>query len=75
MALRPEPTAPFQSVQYALRVLETVSKYGDGVTGARIARETGLLKPDTSPRCSSPCGARAMWRRSAAARTSSGPRS
>ncbi|WP_405780541.1 IclR family transcriptional regulator [Streptomyces sp. NBC_00859] len=42
MALKPEPTAPFHSVQYALRVLETVSKYGGGVTDADIARETGL---------------------------------
>ncbi|MFJ6460146.1 IclR family transcriptional regulator [Streptomyces sp. NPDC091387] len=42
MALKPEPTAPFHSVQYALRVLETVSKHGNGVTDARIARETGL---------------------------------
>ncbi|WP_327297443.1 MULTISPECIES: IclR family transcriptional regulator C-terminal domain-containing protein [unclassified Streptomyces] len=42
MALKPEPTAPFHSVQYALRVLETVSRYGGGVTDADIARETGL---------------------------------
>ncbi|MFD7429212.1 IclR family transcriptional regulator [Streptomyces sp. NPDC059818] len=42
MALKPEPTAPFHSVQYALRVLETVSKHGNGVTDARIAQETGL---------------------------------
>ncbi|HET6861112.1 MAG TPA: IclR family transcriptional regulator C-terminal domain-containing protein [Streptomyces sp.] len=42
MALKPEPTAPFHSVQYALRVLETVSKHGGGVTDAQIARETGL---------------------------------
>ncbi|MEU2670961.1 IclR family transcriptional regulator C-terminal domain-containing protein [Streptomyces sp. NPDC007164] len=42
MALKPEPTAPFHSVQYALRVLETVSKHGDGVTGTQISRETGL---------------------------------
>ncbi|MEU8698072.1 IclR family transcriptional regulator C-terminal domain-containing protein [Streptomyces sp. NPDC048680] len=42
MALKPEPTAPFHSVQYALRVLETVSKHGNGVTDAQIARETGL---------------------------------
>ncbi|WP_306340055.1 IclR family transcriptional regulator [Streptomyces sp. AS13] len=49
MALRPEPTAPFHSVQYALRVLETVSKYGDGVTGARIARETGLPAGHLAP--------------------------
>ncbi|MFJ9621612.1 IclR family transcriptional regulator [Streptomyces sp. NPDC101181] len=42
MALKPEPTAPFPSVQYALRVLETVSRHGDGVTDAQITRETGL---------------------------------
>ncbi|MFD3657319.1 IclR family transcriptional regulator [Streptomyces sp. NPDC058620] len=42
MALKPEPTAPFHSVQYALRVLETVSKHGTGVTDVQIARETGL---------------------------------
>ncbi|MFD7720327.1 IclR family transcriptional regulator [Streptomyces sp. NPDC059814] len=42
MALKPEPTAPFHSVQYALRVLETVSKHGNGVTDARITQETGL---------------------------------
>ncbi|MDJ1643172.1 IclR family transcriptional regulator [Streptomyces pakalii] len=42
MALKPEPTAPFHSVQYALRVLESVSKHGNGVTDAQIARETGL---------------------------------
>ncbi|MEX2981403.1 IclR family transcriptional regulator [Streptomyces sp. C36] len=42
MALRPEPTAPFHSVQYALRVLETVAKYTGGVSEAQIVRETGL---------------------------------
>ncbi|MER6116229.1 IclR family transcriptional regulator [Streptomyces sp. A0642] len=42
MALKPEPIAPFHSVQYALRVLETVSKHGNGVMDAQIARETGL---------------------------------
>ncbi|MFD7976023.1 IclR family transcriptional regulator [Streptomyces sp. NPDC059071] len=42
MALKPEPTAPFHSVQYALRVLETVSRHGGGVTDVQIARETGL---------------------------------
>lgn len=42
MALKPEPTAPFHSVQYALRVLETVSKHGNGVADDQIARETGL---------------------------------
>ncbi|MER6105254.1 IclR family transcriptional regulator C-terminal domain-containing protein [Streptomyces sp. NPDC001832] len=42
MALKPEPTAPIHSVQYALRVLETVSSHSNGVTGTQISRETGL---------------------------------
>ncbi|MEU6080650.1 IclR family transcriptional regulator C-terminal domain-containing protein [Streptomyces sp. NPDC047108] len=42
MALKPEPTAPFHSVQYALRVLECVAKHTGGVTDVQIARETGL---------------------------------
>ncbi|CAM5418100.1 IclR family transcriptional regulator [Streptomyces xanthochromogenes] len=42
MALKPEPTAPFHSVQYVLRVLEAISRYGGGVTDVQIARETGL---------------------------------
>ncbi|MCF6525992.1 IclR family transcriptional regulator [Streptomyces sp. JJ36] len=42
MALRPEPTAPFHSVQYALRVLESVARHRDGVGSARLAQETGL---------------------------------
>ncbi|GGV93308.1 IclR family transcriptional regulator [Streptomyces gelaticus] len=42
MTLKPEPTAPFHSVQHALRVLETVSKHGNGVTDTQISRETGL---------------------------------
>ncbi|MEV4869660.1 IclR family transcriptional regulator C-terminal domain-containing protein [Streptomyces syringium] len=42
MALKPEPTAPFHSVQYALRVLETVARHSGGVTEVQIARETGL---------------------------------
>ncbi|MFK8911028.1 IclR family transcriptional regulator [Streptomyces sp. YS-3] len=42
MALKPEPTAPFHSVQYAFRVLETISKHASGVTDVQIARETGL---------------------------------
>ncbi|WP_299527771.1 IclR family transcriptional regulator [uncultured Streptomyces sp.] len=45
MALRPEPTAPFLAVQHALRVLETVSAYGSGVTEDTIARRTGLPTP------------------------------
>ncbi|NBM19696.1 IclR family transcriptional regulator C-terminal domain-containing protein [Streptomyces sp. GC420] len=42
MTLKPEPAAPFHSVQYALRVLETVSRHTGGVGAAQIARETGL---------------------------------
>ncbi|GHF36528.1 IclR family transcriptional regulator [Streptomyces mashuensis] len=42
MALRPEPTAPFHSVQYALRALEAVARYAGGVSEEQIARETGL---------------------------------
>ncbi|MEV6164733.1 IclR family transcriptional regulator C-terminal domain-containing protein [Streptomyces sp. NPDC052052] len=42
MALKPEPTIPFHSVQYALRILETVSHHDSGVTDTRIAQETGL---------------------------------
>jgi len=42
VALKPEPTAPFHSVQYVLRVLETVSRHAGGVTDVQIARETGL---------------------------------
>ncbi|WP_455353585.1 IclR family transcriptional regulator [Streptomyces sp. SYSU K217416] len=49
MALKPEPTAPFHSVQYALRVLETISRHGGGVTDAQIARETGLPAAHLSP--------------------------
>ncbi|MEV6652369.1 IclR family transcriptional regulator C-terminal domain-containing protein [Streptomyces sp. NPDC051219] len=49
MALKPEPTAPFHSVQYALRVLETISRHGGGVTDVQIARETGLPAAHLSP--------------------------
>ncbi|MCP9987946.1 MULTISPECIES: IclR family transcriptional regulator [Streptomyces] len=49
MALKPEPTTPFHSVQYALRVLETVSRHGGGVTEAQIARETGLPPAHLTP--------------------------
>ncbi|MFD6417862.1 IclR family transcriptional regulator [Streptomyces sp. NPDC060194] len=42
MALRPEPTTPFPSVPYALRVLESVSQHPGGVTEAHLSRETGL---------------------------------
>ncbi|MFC8224584.1 IclR family transcriptional regulator [Streptomyces sp. NPDC057287] len=49
MALKPEPKAPFHSVQYALRVLESVSTHGGGVTEARISRETGLPPGHLTP--------------------------
>ncbi|WP_314175463.1 IclR family transcriptional regulator [Streptomyces winkii] len=42
MALKPEHTAPFHSVRYALRVLEAIAAHRDGVTEADISRETGL---------------------------------
>ncbi|MFJ8308404.1 MULTISPECIES: IclR family transcriptional regulator [unclassified Streptomyces] len=45
MALKPEPTAPFHSVHYVLRVLEAISRHGGGVTDVQIARETGLPAP------------------------------
>ncbi|WP_240135590.1 IclR family transcriptional regulator [Streptomyces sp. MUM 178J] len=50
MALKPEPpTAPFHSVQYVLRVLETISKHRGGVSDVQIARETGLPTGHLSP--------------------------
>ena len=42
MALRPEPTAPFHSVQYALRVLEAVARHRDGVSEDTLSQQTGL---------------------------------
>lgn len=42
MALKPEPTTPFHSVQYALRVLETVARHRDGVSEDSLVQETGL---------------------------------
>ncbi|WP_328582095.1 IclR family transcriptional regulator [Streptomyces sp. NBC_00370] len=42
MVLKREPTASFHSVRYILRVLETVSQHGGGVTETVIARESGL---------------------------------
>ncbi|MGO4461717.1 IclR family transcriptional regulator [Streptomyces sp. M-16] len=49
MALKPEPTAPFHSVQYALRVLETISRHTGGVTDTQLARETGLPAAHLAP--------------------------
>ncbi|MFF0186005.1 IclR family transcriptional regulator [Streptomyces sp. NPDC005244] len=42
MALKNEPTTPYHSAQDALRVLETVARHTTGVTGAELARHTGL---------------------------------
>lgn len=42
MAQQPEPTAPFHSVQHALRVLDIVVRHSAGVTDVQIARKTGL---------------------------------
>lgn len=42
MSLKPEPIAPFHSVQYALRVLETVARHRDGVTEEQLARDSAL---------------------------------
>lgn len=49
MALKPEPTVSFQSVQYVLRVLETISRHTGGVTEEQIARETGLPPAHLAP--------------------------
>lgn len=49
MALKPEPTAPFHSVHYVLRVLEAISRHPGGVTDAQIARETGLPTGHLAP--------------------------
>ncbi|MCB5167894.1 helix-turn-helix domain-containing protein [Streptomyces bambusae] len=44
-----EPTAPFHSVQYALRVLETISRHTGGVSDVQISRETGLPTAHLAP--------------------------
>lgn len=49
MALKPEPTAPFHSVHYVLRVLEAISRHAGGVTDVQIARETGLPPGHLTP--------------------------
>ncbi|WP_433547546.1 IclR family transcriptional regulator [Streptomyces sp. CA-294286] len=52
MVLKPEPTTPQQpqqSVRYALRVLESVSRHADGVTDVTLARETGLPAHELGP--------------------------
>lgn len=42
MALKHEPTAPYHSVQDALRILETVSGHATGVTDTELGRLTGV---------------------------------
>ncbi|MFC4500494.1 MULTISPECIES: IclR family transcriptional regulator [Streptomyces] len=42
MALKHEPTAPYHSVQDALRVLETVARRSTGVSDTELAHQTGL---------------------------------
>jgi DNA-binding IclR family transcriptional regulator len=42
VALMHEPTAPYHSVQDALRILETVARHSTGVTDTELARLTGL---------------------------------
>lgn len=48
MAQQPEPTAPFHSVQYALRVLESVARHS-GVDAGQLARETELPPEQLAP--------------------------
>ncbi|MER5770221.1 IclR family transcriptional regulator [Streptomyces sp. NPDC001985] len=49
MTLNPGPTAPFHSVQYVLRVLETVSRHSGGVSDEQIGREAGLPAGHLAP--------------------------
>ncbi|MGY3201898.1 IclR family transcriptional regulator [Streptomyces sp. TE5632] len=42
MALKHKPTAPYHSVQDALRVLDTVARHTTGITDTELARESGL---------------------------------
>jgi DNA-binding IclR family transcriptional regulator len=42
VTLRPDPTARTHSVQYALRVLETVARHPGGIDEQRLLRDTGL---------------------------------
>ncbi|MBD3930873.1 helix-turn-helix domain-containing protein [Streptomyces chumphonensis] len=42
MMPKPVPAAPFRSVQYALRLLEAVSRTGGGITREALARRAGL---------------------------------
>ncbi|MGW0532192.1 IclR family transcriptional regulator [Streptomyces sp. NPDC003032] len=49
MALKHKATAPHDSVQSALRVLETVARHGSGVTTVVLARETRLPATRLAP--------------------------
>lgn len=49
MVLKYESTAPYHSVQQALRVLETISRYGTGVTDTQIAREAKISDAQLTP--------------------------
>jgi DNA-binding IclR family transcriptional regulator len=42
VTLKPEQTAPFHSVRYALRVLEAVARHHEGIMEAALSQETGL---------------------------------
>lgn len=44
-----EPIAPFHSVQYALRVLESVARHRDGIQKEELADETGLPSTHLTP--------------------------
>ncbi|MEU6660928.1 IclR family transcriptional regulator C-terminal domain-containing protein [Streptomyces sp. NPDC046821] len=49
MALKHEPVAQRESVRHALRVLETVSSRGVGVTDTELESETGLASDRLAP--------------------------
>jgi DNA-binding IclR family transcriptional regulator len=73
MAQQPEPTAPFHSVQHALRVLDAVTRRRDGITDAQLVRETWLPARELSPLLRM-LRREGMWSRSPTARTSSASR-
>ncbi|OII66321.1 IclR family transcriptional regulator [Streptomyces sp. CC53] len=49
MAPKPKPHPAFHSVQYALRVLETVARHGGGVSDSQLAKEAGLPVAHLTP--------------------------
>ncbi|WP_019548158.1 IclR family transcriptional regulator [Streptomyces sulphureus] len=49
MAPTPEPAQPIRSVQYALRVLETVARHRDGVGEDLLSQETGIEAAQLQP--------------------------